>query len=158
MTVYNVKDDTHLDFTRGFTNLHWGPWNTNAQYHVLPNHIQKGLQTEYVSDTLAHPALQYASGREIEMLHWQGKAIAIIREPLDRNKPEQPLSVDYLIVAHNAIRKLTHLNDYFSYQQLIIDGTNNRYTTQKLVNEADREHIACHAVSLQGALTIAWKP
>ncbi|MEQ9442867.1 MAG: ComEC/Rec2 family competence protein [Cyclobacteriaceae bacterium] len=158
MTVYNVKDDTHLDFTQGFTNLHRGSWDTNAQYHVLPNHIQKGLQTEYVSDTLAHPALQYASGREIEMLHWQGKTIAIIREQLNRSKPEQPVSVDYLIVAHNAIRKLAHLNDYFSYQQLIIDGTNSRYTTQKLVNEADREHIACHAVSLQGALTIPWKP
>nr|WKN34337.1 ComEC/Rec2 family competence protein [Tunicatimonas sp. TK19036] len=158
ITIYSVKEDTHLDFTQGFTNLHVGSWTSSAQYHILPNHIQKGVHTEFVSDTISHPTLLYTSEQEVEMMRWQGKTMVIIREPLYRNKPAQPIRVDYVIVAHNAIRELAHLNNFFSYNQLIIDGTNSYYTAQKLANEAAHKHIAYHSVPVQGAITIPWKP
>lgn len=158
MTVYSVKEDTHIDFTQGFTNLHLGPWTSNAQYHILANHIQKGVRTEFVSDSTRHPTLVHTSNQQVALMRWQDKTIAIVRKPLHRIKSIQPIPVDYVIVTHNAIRELSHLNDLFSYEQLIIDGTNNRYTAEKLADEASREHIAYHSVPMEGAITIPWKP
>ncbi|MEO0334688.1 MAG: ComEC/Rec2 family competence protein, partial [Bacteroidota bacterium] len=76
-TVYHTKAETHLDFTQGFENYHWGNWNSDAEYHILSNHIQKGVRTQpqLVGDSKAS-ALPYRSTHEITLLQYQGKVLA----------------------------------------------------------------------------------
>jgi competence protein ComEC len=158
MTVYHVKDDTHLDFTNGFSNLHLGEWNSAAEYHVLANHIQKGLQTQFLNDSVSEGEIQRRSLGGIELIQFQGKLVAVIHEKLRRNRLKEPIHVNYLIVAKNSVRDLSTISHYFRYDQLIIDGTNSYYVARKLAEEAEQKHIAYHSVPVQGALTIDWKP
>ncbi|MEM6843140.1 MAG: ComEC/Rec2 family competence protein [Bacteroidota bacterium] len=151
-TVYHTKAETHLDFTQGFNNHHWGSWNDDAEYHILPNHIQKGIRTQLVGDS-NDAGFLYRSTLGVTLLQYQGKVLALVEEKL-LNKPAQPISVDYVIVANDAVRNLDQLDKYFYYDQLIIDATNSYYTTQRLSEQAQEKHIAYHSVPLKGALTI----
>ncbi|MGB3585147.1 MAG: hypothetical protein WBA23_01345, partial [Tunicatimonas sp.] len=63
-----------------------------------------------------------------------------------------------IIVAKNAVRDLNQLNQYFDYEQLIIDGSNSYYTTKSLTKQAEKKHINYHSVPVQGALTINLSP
>lgn len=158
MTIYHVKDDTHLDFTQGFTNLHLGEWNDNAEYHVLPNHLKKDFRTTLLSDTPLPEALPCHSFRGIDLIEYQGKTVALIKEQLSSPAPKQPIQIDYVIIAKNSVRNLRSIDEYFSYSQLIIDGTNSYFVAKKLAEEAEEKHITFHSVPVQGALTIHCNP
>ena len=158
MTVYHVKDNTHVDFTRGFSNLHLGEWNSSAEYHVLANHIQKGVQTQFLSDFVSQGEIQRRSQEGIELIEFRRKLVAVIHEKLLRKNLKEPIRVNYLIVAKNSVRNLSVLSSYFRYDQLIIDGTNSYYVSRKLAEEAEQKHITYHSVPVQGALTINWEP
>ncbi len=158
MTVYHVKDDTHLDFTNGFNNLHLGEWNSSAEYHVLANHIQKGVKTKFLSGSVSRDEIQRRSLEGIELIEFQGKLVAVIHEKLPRKRLRESIHVDYLIVAKNSVRNLSVIGSYFRYDQLIIDGTNSYYVARQLAEEAEQKHIPYHSVPVQGALTINWKP
>ena len=151
-TVYHTKAETHLDFTQGFENYHWGDWNKDAEYHILPNHIQKGVRTQSVEDGEAS-AFPSRSTHGITLLQYQGKVLALVEERL-YNRPVQPISVDYLIVANDAVRNLDQLDEYFHFDQLIIDATNSYYAVQRLSEQAKEKQIVYHSVPLQGALTV----
>jgi len=153
LTVYQVKNETHLDFTEGFSNIHWGELSTNSDYHIRPNHIQKGIRSQFMTDSLGNDNIAYSSTDGITLFQYREKTIALIEQKLSKT-PKQTIPVNYVIVAKNAVRDLNQLNQCFNYEQLIIDGSNSYYTTQKLTKQAEEKHINYHAVSLQGALTI----
>lgn len=157
ITVYQLKNETHLDFTQGFSNLHWGNWSKNADYHILPNHIQKGIHSQLVTDTLDSNDITYRSMDGLTLFQYHDKTVALVEDRLI-SIPEQPVSVSYVIVAKNAVRDLTQLDQYFRYDQLIIDGSNSYFTTRKLTKQAKEKHINYHSVPLQGALTINLNP
>ncbi|WKN42553.1 ComEC/Rec2 family competence protein [Tunicatimonas pelagia] len=153
LTVYQVKNETYLDFTEGFNNLLWGERTATADYHIRPNHIRKGVHTQFMVDSSANNSVARRASDGVTLFQYHEKVIALVDQKLGK-KPKQPVSVNYVVVAKNAVRDLNQLDRYFQYEQLIIDGSNSYYTTRKLTKQAEQKHINCHAVSLQGALII----
>ena len=156
LTFYQVNRQTHVDFTRGQTNYHWGAWNEAAAYQIEPHHVQAGLITTFL-DTAAlarHPVPLVRRG-SVTLAVWQGKQLAFVGGPLPTRKPAAPpVSVDYLVVSNNAVRKLEALHAHFSYDLLIIDSSNGRKRAQQLTEEAQKHAIPCHSVPGQGALQL----
>ena len=119
---------------------------------------RKEFKPKFISETSSTYSLNHRSIDGITLIQYQGKLVALVEEQLKHKSTDQPIEVDYVIVAKNAVRSVERLDQYFIYQQLIIDGTNSYYVAKKLTEEAEQKHIAYHSVPLQGALTINFSP
>lgn len=156
ITFYQVNKQSHVDFTSGQTNYHWGAWNEAATYQVEANHIQAGFATTFLDTTASaqHP-LPLAKRDNVTIAVWQGKRLAFVDGPLPPGRdPTSTVPVDYLIVSNNAVRHLQALNRHFSYELLIIDSSNSRWRALQLADEASARSIPYHSVPAQGALQV----
>lgn len=156
VTFYQVNKQSHVDFTAGHTNFHWGTWSEKAAYQIEPNHIRAGFATTFLDTAAAarHPLPLIRRGNVILAI-WQGKRLAIVDGPLPPGKDaDSSTKVDFLVVSNNAVRRLQSLESHFSYNLLIIDSSNSRWRAQQLAEEARARSISYHSVPIQGALQI----
>lgn len=156
ITFYQVNKQSHVDFTRGPINYHWGAWNESAAYQIEPNHIQAGFATTFLDTaTLTHHPLPLIRRGNVTLAVWQGKRLAFVDGPLEtRKNAVQTVPVDYLIVSHNAVHQLQALHAHFSYELLIIDSSNSQRRAQQLSEQADAQSVRYHSVPTQGALQL----
>ncbi len=157
ITFYQVNKESHVDFTSGQTNFHWGEWTKKAAYQIEANHIQAGFATTLLDTaTSAHHPLPLVRRGNVTLAVWQGKRLAFIDGPLPTGQSfTSALPVDYLIVSNNAVRQLKTLDNYFTYALLVIDSSNSRWRAQQLADEAHDRSVSFHSVSTQGALQLS---
>ncbi|WPP49933.1 ComEC/Rec2 family competence protein [Catalinimonas niigatensis] len=152
ITFYQVPKESRLDLSSGRTNLHLGNNDSKAMYHILPNQIYRGVKTSYLSDSTASSSLAVQPWKNMLIMVWKGKKIAMVREPFDgKSRLTEKLPVDVVVVCNNALTTLASLDSYFNYQKLIIDSSNSHYRAAKLAQEAEELNISYHCVPLQGA-------
>ena len=157
ITFYQVNKQSHVDFSSGHTNYHWGDWNQKAAYQIEPNHVQAGLVTAFLDTaTTTRPPLPLARRGSVTLAVWQGKRLAFVGGPLPPGGGSaSTVAVDYLIISNNAVRQLKILDPYFTYGVLIIDSSNSRWRAQQLAREAHARSASYHSVPTQGALQLA---
>ncbi len=156
ITFYQVNRESHIDFSSGHFNYHWGGWNEKAAYQIEPNHVQSGFITTFLDTAVAtqHP-LPLVRRKNVTFAVWRGKRLAVVEGPLPTKKELAPVvAVDYLLVSNNAVRRLATLDAHFSYDLLIIDSSNGRRRAQQLAEEARARAVSCHSVPTQGALQL----
>lgn len=156
ITFYSVDQQTNIDFTHGTMNFHLGEYNEKAQYHIAPNHIQAGLLSTFISNQAqSTEELAIKKWKNLRFCVWHGKRVVLIEQPFDeQNFISGKLKADILVVCNNAVKNFETLVDKFEFSLLVIDSSNTRYRAQRLMGEAGKAGISCHAASLQGALTI----
>jgi competence protein ComEC len=156
ITFYQVNKQSHVDFTAGYSNFHWGTWNKKAAYQIEPNHIQAGFVTTFLDTaTVAQHPLPLVRRGSVTLAVWQGKRLAFVSGPLPADKDaDAVVELDYLVVSNNAVRQLRSLDAYFSYDLLIIDSSNSHWRAQQLTEEARNTSITYHSVPAQGALQL----
>ena len=154
ITFYQVNRQTNVDFFAGHTNYHYGDWNRAAQYRIENHHLQAGLVTSFANES-DRDLLPKHEDESITWMVWQGKTVAIIKKPISPTSPSEKITVDYLVISHDAIKSLSEVNSIFDYQLLVIDGSNRYYLAEKLVREAQQRGVVYHSVRTQGALRVA---
>ena len=155
ITFYQMKRQSNVDFIWGKTSYHWGEWNEQAAYQIDPHYFQAGLTLTLLDTTSTRGAVPWVQRDGLALAVWQGKRLAFVqRPPKPSGETSHPLSVDYLVISNNAVRRLSSL-DGFSYQTLVIDSSNSRHRAQQLADEAEAKGIPYHSVPTQGALQIA---
>ncbi len=157
ITFYQVNKQSHVDFTSGHSNYHWGGWNEKAAYQIEPNHVQAGLTTIFLDTAVSvRQPLPLTRRGNVTLAVWQGKRLAFVDGPLPtREGTTRTVAVDYLVVSNNAVRRLKSLDAHFSYEQLIINSSNSRWQAQQLAKEALTQSVPCHSVPTQGALKLS---
>ncbi len=155
LTFYSIDGQRNVDFTTGLQNVHVGEYNDQAKFHVSPNHIQAGLLTSFVHDTLSSNALALQKAGNLKLCVWHGQKIIFVEEPFGRTTlPEQKIKADLVVISHNSVKRLETLCALFDFSLLVIDSSNSPYRSQKLADEAEKLRVPYHAVSQQGALTL----
>ncbi len=156
LTFYQVDRQSNVDFTHGTQNYHWGVMNEKATYNVSPNHLQAGLHTQFIPTTQqeAMPlAMQKIANMRINI--WHGKKIVFVEEPFKKAAVfTTKTNIDVLVISNNAVKDLKTICIGFSFDLLVIDSSNHRYRTQKLVRQAQEMGLSSYSVPQQGALIL----
>ena len=154
VTFYQTRGQSNVDFTYGKTNYHWGKWNSQAIYQVDPHHLQAGFTTTFIDTASTHSPVPLVHRDGLTLVAWQGKQLLFVQRPLQPLEASLPaVTVNYLIVGHNAVRQLSSLGKV-SYDTLIIDSSNGLRQAQRLATEAASHGIIYHSVPTQGALRL----
>ncbi len=152
ITFYQASKESSMDLSSGRTTFYLGNADEKVMYHVASNHIFKGSQLTFLNDSSAQEHLAVRTWQNMQFMVWKGKKIAMIKAPFDKKTTlNKKLKVDMIVVCNNALATLNDLNQYFIFDQLIIDSSNSYYQAVKLAEEAKELKIPYHCVPVQGA-------
>jgi competence protein ComEC len=129
--------------------------NALIDFHLKNFWWEKGIKkSTYLNlsqlQTINIPVRQW--GRE-SLLVWQHKTFLFLHSPLPIGQEYSFPATDYLVVQHNALRKLDKLKNKVKY--LIIDSTNKKYLANQLKQQAMALNIPCHSMHESGAFILS---
>ena len=120
------------------------------QFHVVPLRLKQNLNTDFSLDRLK-PVHQALGKNLLYVFH--NCSMFWVKEPLDRNlRLKEKLPIDMVIVSRNAVRDLEGLTDILDFKELVIDSSNKKYRSEKLVEQAKKLNLSVHAVHQDGFL------
>jgi len=84
---------------------------------------------------------------------FHGKRIRVLKEKIPENLKTK-ISLDYLIITHDAQVSIREALIVFKPGKLIIDGMNSGFRTRLLTEEAEALGMTYHSVSQDGAFIV----
>jgi len=155
LAIYSVNGFSTCDIMEGNSHLFMADsallHNDNKiRFHLLNDWWQRGVEQHTFAQFSAvdpqRQAWRHQAG--YSLLLWRGKKFVFLHQPVP---PEllAALRTDYLVVQHNALRRLDHLPRITG--QLIIDSSNKYYLGKKLKAEATARGLSCHWAAEDGA-------
>ncbi|MBL0739930.1 ComEC/Rec2 family competence protein [Chryseolinea lacunae] len=149
-TVYKTPGFSAVDFVDEGQVFFWGDSALandagKIRFHIAPNRIRAGAAVHASQATRANV------GEGCEVMVWQGKTILRIFARGFKLSPG--LAVDYIMISRNAVRDLQELRAIHACQ-IILDGSNSFYTSEKLRTQAGRLKLPLHAVLHDGAFAL----
>lgn len=116
------------------------------RFHIRPNRVASGVGSVTVNDSLL---MKSSTGfRYFNFLN--RKALWIDQK--NCNLPNKVIT-DYLIIGNNAVSSLDKIKDNIEFQQLILDSSNSRAYSIRMLGEARLKNISVHSVITQGAFS-----
>jgi len=80
------------------------------------------------------------------------KRVGLLKEKIPKGLNKK-ISLDYLIISHDAKVSIKEVMNVFKTKTLIIDGMNSAFRTRIWLEEAKKLGVPCHTVSREGAFT-----
>lgn len=130
---------------------------SGVNYHLVNGWWQEGASQRTDADwqKLDRPEVAIKRLSGYSLLVWRGKRFVLLHERVTHlSEVLRLIKPDYLVVQHNALRRLDGLEGTFG--TLIIDSSNKFYVTQQLRIQATDLHILCHATSENGAFILSY--
>jgi competence protein ComEC len=125
------------------------------KFHLFPNQMHAGLLSYNLASIApdAHrqmpiTAMELPMG---ELVQISGKRILHWKTPLGRYRPEDPLSVDYVIVSSNAVRSVEELLQICTPELVILDSSNKTYLMKRFLSELETANLPTHNVATDAA-------
>ena len=120
---------------------------SKVNFHIQPKRLRAGANTSILpsTDNLVRNRIG-----ENELIVWNGQTILIFRKYSPQIKD---IEVDVLVIANNSIFDLEQLAS-IDVGAIIIDGSNSRYRTNKLMQQAQANHLKAIDLLKNGAYTI----
>jgi competence protein ComEC len=155
VVFYSIPQHSAMDFIQGnqvvtiadsalFVN------QRKLQYHIRPMRLMTGVAGIPKAAGVDDLVRRSVGGNEL--IVWNARSVLFIREvPTQQMK----IKVDVLVIANNSIYQLNQLVG-LSFDTLIIDGSNSRYRTGRLMLEAVGEKYKAIDLIDNGALSIVW--
>ena len=155
LAIYSVNGFATCDLIEGKRHLFVADSalladDSKIRFHLLNDWWQHGVTTHTYAPFSGVDAGQHAF-RHFEgysLLVWRGKKFVFLHRPVSRDLLAA-LRTDYLVVQHNALRKLDGLEGHVG--RLIIDSSNKYYLGKKLKAQAVEAGIPCHWIAEDGA-------
>lgn len=157
IVVYDIRNNTAIDFRDGFSaSLYIGDSSTIA------NSMQFIIQPDRAAGDLVHENIEindfqdWASPSEgIQLLVWNDiKFVRLTGKQWKRLFFDKIIETDYLILSHDCATDIDKLRSKFSFDQLIIDGTNSFYKSDNLAEQAKKLNLKAHSTNSMGALIL----
>ncbi len=153
LIVYQTNKYSAIDYFDGFEVKSLIDQNIPDQmvnYHLNPNRIanQVNADPEAVANTL-----NVALVHDFKLISID-KSILFVDHPIEKYTSAKPVNVDIVIVAKNSVKSLKKLTQLFSFDQLILDGSNQYKTIKSLKSEAEKLNLPFYSTNDQGAITL----
>jgi competence protein ComEC len=117
------------------------------RFHIRPNRVASGVGVVSINDSLfvrSANGFRYFNFQHLRML-WIDQKNTIL--------PDKVIA-DYLIIGNNAVSSLDKIQDKVEFKRLILDSSNSRAYSIKILSEARSRSIPVHSVITQGAFSV----
>ena len=156
LLLYHIPGYSALQLVEGRQEyLHFPDELSDQQraYTLRPNRLMMGLGGVRAAEKSFEPAIR--KGAEYDLLAWEGLSIAYVHSSLQSPCHQlAPLQVDYLILSRNAVKDLERLSCRFSFERLLIDGSNQKYIQNRLQQQAETLNLPYYLTSEEGAFEL----
>jgi competence protein ComEC len=117
------------------------------RFHIKPNRLKRGVANTEIKQMKAKNKLN-----GMEFFYWNGKSIAMVN---DRQlKWPQKLVVDIMVISQNSF-PINKMNDQdFKIGTVVLDGTNTRTYSAKMIKFASSRNTVVHWVEEKGAFIL----
>ncbi len=116
------------------------------RFHIIPNRVASRVGVVSINDALFVRSIhgfRYFNFQHLRMLWIDQKNIIL---------PDKVIA-DYLIIGNNAVSSLDKIQDKVEFNRLILDSSNSKAYSNRILNEAMSKNISTHAVLIQGAFS-----
>lgn len=152
LTVYNVRKQSAIAYVDGQTiqyAMDSAVINSKRTMNFnIDNHwAYLGISARHIAESKA-TLLPFG-----KLINTNGKQVLIIDKNLKQVAEVIPtkLTVDYVVLSHNAQLDIVSLNKLIQYKQIIIDTSNKPKQVAKWKKECEQLNIVCFDVNAQGA-------
>lgn len=149
-----LRQVEHDDWTPQGLKIHWLPFSVLE--NALPSNSKLSssstLSTSSSSSSVSSTNSSSATSVPLLAPHcivYGGQRIAIVDSRLSYAFPQQPLSVDILLVGHDVHRPLSHLLCYYRPKVLVLSAAMSDFYRRQYLSDAAHLHLACCDVQQQ---------
>ncbi|MGX5818328.1 ComEC/Rec2 family competence protein [Chitinophaga lutea] len=142
LIVYNVPRNTLIEFLDGERSVLAGD-SIDAVRFTAPAHLALGLSRATFSYT-----------RKRYFVLNNGKRLLILNGRLPRYPPPAPIFINYILLTHNPPIDISRLHHFFTYEQLIFDGSNAGFRLREWKNACNALPLRCFSVPDEGAFVV----
>jgi competence protein ComEC len=151
--VYKVAGHTAFDFIdKGrayfYTDSTLLKNSDRIRFHIRPNRLQSGVHSVQYNKSDLVKELPGA-----RLIRWNGLTIAQLHS--DSATLPMNLSVDYVIVSNNAVKKVDQLSS-IKAKMLVLDSSNSLYFANQILKQASDVNMNIHSVLHQGAFKLVF--
>lgn len=153
IVFYSISQHSAIDFFQGdqaviIADSSLLDNRSKVRFHIKPKRLRAGIVGAPKLVT-TNDMVRTRIGSN-ELIVWNGKRILILRENTNLLKN---VRLDALVIANNSVYSLRQL-DAMNFDVLIIDGSNSRYRTNRLMKDALPKGYAIIDLFETGAYTI----
>jgi competence protein ComEC len=150
ITVYKVPGHTAIDLMdRGqaffVADSMMRRDEQSLRYHVTPNRLLAGVRKAHEGFSLIK------SLKGCKLMSWHGKRILLVTAR-NFDVPDR-FTVDWLIIANNAVDDIPALTRRITCEKVILDSSNSFFFAARFLDGAKLHNLEVHSVLHQGAFT-----
>ncbi|MCE7994374.1 MAG: ComEC/Rec2 family competence protein [Roseivirga sp.] len=124
------------------------------RFHFEPGRLLAGSNLRPEDDKLPLVSRDFMGNK---VVCFRGETFFFLQNPLPPVTIKyEALTVDHLVVSHNAVRDLDTVVDKLDFGDLLIDTSNKSYVAQKLIKQAARLDLTAHSIQRHGYFEKLW--
>lgn len=150
----SVADFRHGGYSRLLADSLFQTDQSKRRFHFEPGRLLSGSNLRPENDELALVTREFLGNK---LVCFKGETFLFLNEPLPLVELKgKVLSIDHLIISHNAVNDLEEVIDMVSFDHLLIDPSNKGYLIEKLIKQAARLDLNAHSVKKSGYFEKLW--
>lgn len=124
------------------------------RFHFEPGRLLAGSNLRPENDKLPLVSRDFMGNK---VVCFKGETFLFLQNPLPPVTLKcDAITVDHLVVSHNAVRDLDKVVDKLHFRDLLIDTSNKSYVAQKLIKQAARLDLTAHSIQRHGYFEKLW--
>ncbi len=157
VVVYDIRNNTVIDFRDGFsTSLYVSDSSTienSIKFIIQPHRAAGNLVYRNVD---VNDFKDWASlSDDIQLMVWNDKKfIRLSGKQWKSLFLDKIIVTDFLILSNDCVANMDQLRNKFSFDQLIVDGSNSLYKSNILMEQANKLNVKIHSTNSSGALIL----
>jgi competence protein ComEC len=167
MVVYKINGQTAIDFVKGKEVLMLADSavlhdKRLMDFNITGNRVQSGIRQAGVANldenAIRSPMdnLHKITANGIDFINFGNKRLSIIEKDFESRNVQHPLAVDYLMIRNNPRINIQDLHSQFSFDKLILDGSNSFSNIRRWKSDCDSLGIQYHDVKNEGYFMAAF--
>ncbi len=156
--VYSTPKNYAYDFIKGKENLLFAENRLTDNYSQMQFYIMHNWWNNDIRNHRFSPFYKKHNSSAFSNFHqyknhifFLGKRIVIIDEKLPENAPKNKLKVDWIILKNNPKVSIEKVLQHYSSSEIIADGTNSKWRSEKWLSESLKLKIKFTSVNHYGA-------
>lgn len=127
---------------------------SKRRFHFEPGRLLSGSNLRPEDDRLPLVSREFMGNK---VVCFKGETFLFLQKPLPSVILKcEGLTIDHLVVSHNAVKDLEKLTDKLVFESLLIDTSNKPYIAEKLIKQAARLDLTAHSIRKHGYFEKLW--
>lgn len=127
---------------------------SKRRFHFEPGRLLAGSNLRPENDRLPLVSRDFMGNK---LVCFKGETFLFLKSPLPAVALKcEALTIDHLVVSHNAVHDLENVTDRLAFGHLLIDTSNKTYIAEKLIKQAAKLDLTAHSIQRHGYFEKLW--